>query len=719
MKLRNISIAGATLAVGSSFSGPLAAAEPSVTTMATAPVVVTATRVEQSSFDLPVSIDSVSAAQIQDQQFQVNLSESLARVPGIVAQNRQNYAQDLQISSRGFGARSTFGVRGIRLYADGIPATMPDGQGQVSNFDLGSAARVEVLRGPFSALYGNSSGGVISVFTEDGRPGARIEGDAAFGSLDTRRIGIKASGDTSHLNYLLSGSEFRTDGYRDHSAVTRDTYNAKLQVKPDDASKLTFVGNSLDMPEAQDALGLTHAQFDADPRQAGVGALQFNTRKRVAQSQGGLTYERTLTSADMLAATAYYGHRATTQFQAITTGAQTAASSAGGVIDLVRGYGGIDTRWTHRTSLAGEPLRFTAGLAYENVDEQRRGYQNFTGPSATPTATGVFGALRRNESNRVFTFDQYLQGEWQPGDRWLVLGGLRNSSVKVKSVDHYIVTGNGNDSGSIDFSATNPVLGVTFRASDAVNLYSSYGRGFETPTLNELSYRPTGTGTGLNFGLKPAKSDHLEMGVKAFLGPDVMATAAVFDVKTQDEIAVLTNSGGRSVFQNVGGTSRDGIELSFDAHLSQGFAAYAAYTYLKARYSDAFRTCTGSPCTAPIVPVPAGNAIPGIPRSTLYAEVTWKYAPAGFSSGLDVRRSAQVYVNDINSDAAPSYTVANLHFGFEQGFGGWLAKEFYRVDNLTDRKYAGSVIVNEGNSRFFESAPGRNHLIGVSLAYQL
>jgi iron complex outermembrane receptor protein len=715
---------GAVLAAGTALAAPLAGADAGSTT---APVVVTATRVEQSSFDLPVSIDSVGTAQIQEQQLQVNLSESLARVPGLVIQNRQNYAQDLQISSRGFGARSTFGVRGIRLYSDGIPATMPDGQGQVSHFDLGSAARIEVLRGPFSALYGNSSGGVISLFTEDGKPGAAVEGDAAFGSYDTRRVGLKASGDTGRVNYVLSGAEFHTDGYRDHSAVTRDTYNAKLQGRPDDASRLTFVVNSLDMPEAQDPLGLNRAQFDADPRQAGIGALQFNTRKRVAQSQGGLSYERALTTADTLAATIYYGRRSTTQFQSITVAAQTSGNnnitSPGGVIDLIRDYGGLDLRWTRRTTLAGEPLRFTAGLAYENVDERRRGFQNFTGPSATPTALGVFGALRRNEDNRVFTFDQYLQGEWQPGSRWLILAGLRNSSVKVSSADHFIVPGatpattNGDDSGNTSFSATNPVLGVTFKASEALNLYASYGRGFETPTLNELSYRASGS--GLNFGLKAAKSDHLELGAKAFLGPDVLATAAVFHVKTRDEIAVLTNTGGRSVFQNVGGTTRDGVELAVDAHLPRGFGAYAAYTYLKALYSDAFRTCVGSPCAVPIVPVTAGNAIPGIPRSTLYAELSWKYAPAGFSSGLELRHAAPVYVNDVNNDAAPAYTVANLRAGFEQQFGAWRAKEFYRVDNLTDRKYAGSVIVNEGNSRFFEPAPGRSHLLGVSLAYQM
>ena len=192
-----------------------------------APVVVTATRTGQSSADLPLSIDRIGQREIQQANAMVNLSEPLARVPGIVVQNRQNYAQDLQVSSRGFGARSTFGVRGVRLYVDGIPATMPDGQGQTSNIDLTSADHIEVLRGPFSALYGNSSGGVISVFTENGKPGTQITPFAQAGSYGTRHYGLKAAGQQGIANYLVGVTRIDTDGYRRHSGATRDSGNAK------------------------------------------------------------------------------------------------------------------------------------------------------------------------------------------------------------------------------------------------------------------------------------------------------------------------------------------------------------------------------------------------------------------------------------------------------------------------------------------------------------
>jgi iron complex outermembrane receptor protein len=677
--------------------------------LTTAPVVVTATRVEQSGFDLPVSIDSLNKQQLQDGQLQVNLSESLARIPGIVAQNRQNYAQDLQISSRGFGARASFGVRGLRLYADGIPATMPDGQGQVSHIDLGSAARVEVMRGPFSALHGNSSGGVIAVFTEDGAPGMRIEPSLSVGSYGTERIATKLSGDTGTLNYVVNGARFSTDGYRDHSSATRQTLNAKLKWKPSADTGLTFTANSMEMPDLQDPLGLDRASYDANPRQATANAYVFNTRKSSSQQQLGLTLDQKVGADDTVSVMLYRGHRDTTQYQAITVGAQV-ASHPGGVIDLKRDYWGIDARWTHRGRLAGGPLTVTGGISYDDLDEARKGFQNFIGAQ-----TGVLGALRRNEDNRIHSFDQYLQAQWEPSPAWLLMAGARHSAVKVSSKDKYIAVGNVDDSGSVDYAATTPVVGVTWRLSPALNLYASAGRGFETPTMNELSYRAGASGP--NFSLRPSRSDNLEIGVKALVGQGAQLNAAIFTVKTRDELVTLQNTGGRAVFQNVGGTRRNGLELSGTADLGSHFQAAVAYSYLNAWYAEAFRSCTGTPCAVPNTAVAAGNLIPGIPRSSLFAELSWRHPASGFMAVVDARRVAKVFVNDPNTDAAEAYTVANLRLGFEQRSAGWTLKEFLRIDNLGDKKYSGSVIVNEGNSRFFEPAPERNYLVGITASY--
>src|SRR5664279_4903660 len=311
-----------------------------------APVVVTATRTEQSPFDVPASIDRIGSDAIRDARPQVNISESLGGVAGLLARDRQNYAQDVQLSVRGFGARSTFGIRGVRLYVDGIPATLPDGQGQISNVELGSAERIEVLRGPFSALYGNSSGGVIQVFSEEGRGPLSLSTSVAGGSDGTVRLGMKASGSNGSFGYLVSASEFSTDGYRDHSAAERRLGNVKLTWTPDASSKLTLIANSLDLPKAQDPLGLTRAQFDADPRSVDPSAGSFNTRKTVDQTQLGAIYELSLDAANSLRALVYGGHRDTEQFQSIPVATQANPLHPGGVIALGRVYSGTDLRWS-------------------------------------------------------------------------------------------------------------------------------------------------------------------------------------------------------------------------------------------------------------------------------------------------------------------------------------------------------------------------------------
>lgn len=674
-----------------------------------APVVVTATRIEQGSADLPLSIDRIGRERIQQDTAMINLSEPLDGVPGIVVQNRQNYAQDLQVSSRGFGARSTFGVRGVRLYVDGIPATMPDGQGQTSNIDLVSAGRIEVLRGPFSALYGNSSGGVISIFTENGRPGFTLSPFAQAGSFGSSHFGLKASGQKDVTNYVLSASRFLTDGYREHSAARRDTGNAKLRVTPDADTSVTLVGNAVDMPDVQDPLGLTRRQMEADPRGADPSALAFNTRKSVRQRQLGVQYEKLIDGADTLDATLYGGQRATVQFQAIPAAAQAAPGSAGGVIDLGRRYGGLDLRWTRGTRLRGGPFKWTVGISYDNLDEDRRGYENFVG-----TTLGVQGRLRRDEANRVYNIDQYLQAQWEPDARWLLLAGIRHSDVRVSSEDHYIAPGNGDDSGSVDYHVLTPVLGATLRLTHRLNLYASYGRGFETPTLNELSYRaPDAGGSGFNFGLQPARSDNLEAGVKATLDAHLRATFAIFGIRTEDELTVLSNSGGRAVYQNAGTTHRRGAELSLEDKWRNGLGMLLAYSHLYAVYADDF--CNGA--CAPATLVPTGNRIPGVPADTLFAVLSWEAPAYGFSGALEGKYAGKIYVDDRNSDAAASYFVASLRGGFEQKAGHWRIREFARIDNLAGRNYVGSVIVNESNGRFFEPAPGRSYLAGISAAH--
>ena len=674
-------------------------------------VVVTGTRTERSAFDVPASIDRIDGAEVRNGRMQVNLSESVGAVPGLVARDRQNYAQDVQLSVRGFGARSTFGVRGVRLYVDDIPATLPDGQGQITHVDLGSVDRIEVLRGPFSALYGNSSGGVVAIYTEDGKTPATLTPNFAVGSNRTLRSGLKFSGAVNGVDALVDINRFTTQGYRDHSAAQRNLANVKVGVVLDDASTLKFVFNSLSLGKADDPLGLTHDAFLANPRGVNASALQFNTRKSTDQTQAGLVYERHLDAISTVRAVVYDGHRNTIQFQAIPVSAQLSPLSAGGVIALGRDYHGADLRWTGKFGDAPlGPLTLVAGVSYDALGEQRRGYRNFIG-----TTLGVQGDLRRDERNNVSDADLYLQASWQPAQRWTLDVGARRSIVRFESLDRFVVPGNPDDSGNVRYNAATPVAGVTYAPVDAVRFYASAGRGFETPTLNELSYRADGS-SGLNFALQPVRSTNAEVGIKArdtWLGS---VTAALFQVRTRDELVTLTNLGGRATFQNAGDTRRNGFELSLRHDVAKNSRFLLAYTLLDARFRDGFLTCTATPCAKATVAVPGGNRIPGIARSTLYSELTWEPLD-GWRAAVEGRASSRVLVNDVNSDAAPAYATAGLRAGYLWRWSGGTVNGFARVDNLFGRRYAGSVIVNESNGRYFEPAPGRTFTVGVAVAF--
>ena len=645
-------------------------------------MVVTAAPTTVSELDTPAAVSVVNGDEMRQAAPRVNLSESLGAVPGLQVQNRQNYAQDLQLSIRGFGSRSTYGVRGLRIYVDGIPATMPDGQGQTSNIDIGSVDTIEVLRGPFSALYGNSSGGVINVTSQTGTQPPTVEASSYYGSFGTWHYGMKATGavgDGSHagdVDYTVSTNRFTTHGYRDHSGARKNLANARLGVRINDVSKLTLLLNSVDI-KANDAGGLTADEWRDNPRQSPRGD-QYNTRKNTRQTQAGLRYERQLSAQDDLSVMMYAGERETTQFQSIPRAPQLKPSHAGGVIDLTRHYQGIDTRLTHRGELL-VPVTLTAGLDYENMSERRKGYENFVMVNGAPQY-GEQGALRRNERNLMWNVDPYLQTQWQLTDKLSLDAGVRYSSVWFDSNDYYITPGNGDDSGDASYHKWLPAGSLKYALTDAWNVYLSAGRGFETPTINELSYRSDNQ-SGLNFGLKPSTNDTVEIGSKTRIGNGLF-TAALFQTNTDNEIVVDSSSGGRTSYKNAGKTRRQGMELGLDQQFGESWRLKAAWTWLDATYRT--NVCDDASCN--------GNRIPGIARNMGYA--SFGYQPEqGWYAGSDIRYMSDIMANDENTAKAPSWTVVGLTTGYKWSYGRMDMDLFGRIDNLFDREYVGSVIV--------------------------
>ncbi len=559
---------------------------------------VEATRTDTTSMETPASIFRIDMPK-NDQSAQVNLTEVVKGIPSVQLRNRENYAQDLQLSMRGFGARSTFGVRGIRLYTDGIPATMPDGQGQTSNIDLSSLSHLEVLTGPFSSLYGNSSGGVVLATTKEGQGKDSIEMSYAGGSHNKNRAGLVLQGGAKNQNepsYIISSSYFDTDGYRDHSRAEKVLNNAKLTWNLDDGSKINWVTNYVKI-HADDPGGLTRADWEKNPKQVVKNVLDYNARKMINQTQTGVTWIKPINDQNELYAMTYIGQRQVTQYQSIPDTVQKNPNTpyqAGGVIDFKRDYYGADLRWTGKDLLPNTQL--SAGVAIDAMNEDRQGYQNFNDTGDK----GIKGALRRDERNTLWNVDPYLQASWSFLPTMRLDTGVRYSNVHYKSKDHYL--SNGNDSDKTDYNKVLPSAALSWQILPELLAYTSYAKGFETPTFTEMAYNADSKITGFNFGLKPSQSDNYEIGLKSQnqLGN---FTLAVFQSSTKDDIVSAGTSNGRSTFRNADKTLRKGVEFAWNKKLWKDLEMNTSYGYLDAKFDAAI------PAVGTVKAVQKGNAI--------------------------------------------------------------------------------------------------------------
>ncbi|MGN6226814.1 MAG: TonB-dependent receptor family protein [Dyella sp.] len=672
---------------------------------------VNASRLDIPPFDVPAALSVVQVDPGKAGLPGVNFSEAIVGVPGILARDRQNYAQDEQISIRGFGSRTTFGVRSIRVFMDGIPATLPDGQGQVSAFNLDSAERIEVLRGPFSVLYGNAAGGVIQLYSADGTQTPQTTLGVYGGSYDSFRFLANTRGTAGAVDYNVAASEFLSGGYRAHSRVRRESDNAKFGIDLGQQRKLTVVLNRVHQPGTQDPLGLSRAQMKQDPRQATAVAAQYDTRKSAEQNQLGLIYEQTLNPSDQWRAMAYYGQRSITQYLSIPAFVQKNPLQSGGVVSPSTNYGGADLRWTHRGQLGGGMYEAVLGASGDYQIQRRTGYENFVG-----STLGVKGALRRNEHDNVNNVAEYAQFYWHFAPQWALLLGLRHDTVRFAEHDFYITADNPDDSGHVSYSATTPVVGLQYRASDELRIYASYGRGFETPSYNELGYRTDGQ-AGLAFDLRPARSNNYELGAKWQATKRLEFDAALFRADTRNELAVASNTNGRATYRNAGRTRREGMELSATGELATGWRLSAGVTHLRARFRDGFLACTGSPCTVPTTPVAAGSRLPGVPDD--YGSLRLEHGDGlGWREGITLTGVGSVTVNDFDTDRAAGYALVDVDAGYTFALGEATRLDLSaRIGNLADRHYVGSVIVNDGNGRYFEPGPGRNVMLGARLSF--
>jgi iron complex outermembrane receptor protein len=670
-----------------------------------ADVVVKSGRLEQKQFDAPASVYTLDAEAIRSSGPQVNLSDALAGAPGVVALNRNNYAQDVQISIRGFGARSAFGIRGIRLIADGIPATIPDGQGQASTVSLTSADRIEVLTGPLAQLYGNSAGGVIQTFTREAGDTPVAQSQLFVGSYGMTRTDWQISQRSGTVGLVADYSTFAIDGYRNNSDTRRQQFNGVITMDAQPGTRIKLIANLFDMPYAKDPLGLSNIspsyQLSTNPAQAGNFAVANGTQKTVKQEQIGTVIEHKINPELMVQGRLYSGTRDNLQYQATS-------ATAGGWVSLARQFAGVGLQVQGKQRLqADQALDWVVGYEQDTSKEQRQG--------GSATAGVQTGALNRNELDTATNKDVFAQANLHLIPDWTFTTGVRQSTVQLSSRDDLT---HGASSGSATYRATNPVLGATWHVLETLNLYANQGKGFETPTLSETAYQKGISAPLLTFNpnLLAATSKHLEMGSKWTPAKSTRIDAAWFRIRTDDEIVTAQSVSGKSAYTNAGQTLRQGIELAARQQFNDHWRAQLSATYLRATYEN-YVNYLGANYS--------GNTLPGVPNKQLFSSITW--SEKGFQTlaakpvqgtevTLDWAVRSTMWATDSNAttSAASGYGIMNLRMRerFLTGPAQWEA--YLGINNLTDQKTVGSVIINQSSSQFFEPGLPRNWVIGLA-----
>ena len=646
-------------------------------------IVVTATRMRSSVRDVPRSVSLVGQERIQNATQQLALDEALAGVPGLYMQNRYNFSQDLRISLRGFGARSGFGIRGVRVYVDGIPETLPDGQAGVDSIDLGSARSIEVLRGPASSLYGNASGGVIAIETELGDAAPYVEAGVAGGELGFQKYQVKTGGSAGRFDYLLNASRQEFDGYREHSYSKGTLLNGKLAFNISENDRFTVAANHTDQPESYDPGGVNLAELAAGRRNARDVNLLFNAGEGLSQQRIGFVYERDRPHGDLLLRNYYVWRDFSNELPFVD----------GGAVGLDRFFYGVGAQYTPRGMLP-ENLELTVGFDLDRQDDDRLRFDN---------NQGVRGDLTFDQQEKVDSAGIYVQGQYALTEDLRLSAGIRYDELTFDITDHFLA--DGDDSGEIDFDQISPSAGLNYSFGEYV-VFGSFSRSFETPTTTELA-NPDSSG-GFNQSLEPQIADNFEVGIKGERN-GAYYEVSVFHIDLTDELVPfeLASSPGRTFYSNAGESDRTGIETAVSWQHESGISADLSYTYSDFTFED-FVDENGNDV--------AGAELPGLPNHFGYAGIAYT-SDEGWLARLEAVYSGSLYADNTNTVEVDSYVVTNFRASREFLSGDWLIRPYVGINNLFNERYFSNIRINAFGERFYEAAPERNIYAGVTVRY--
>ncbi len=647
-------------------------------------ITITPARVEKSIDEIPAAVSIVGQDDIQLGTQQLGLDESLGGVPGLFTLNRYNFAQDLRMSIRGFGARSSFGIRGIKIIVDGIPETLPDGQGSVDGIDLGSASSIAVIRGPSSSLYGNASGGAILVESEKGTPVPFANLRTTVGDFGFNNTQLKAGGESERLNYLVNLSDTTLDGYRDHSEYENTQLNTRLEAALKGGASLLATVHHTDQPVAQDPGSLTEEDANSDPEQARAQNETFDAGEELEQTRIGFRYKTGLDENRDFEARIYNTQRDFSNKLPFENG---------GAVKLDRDFSGAGLMFTLRGELAGRDNRLLLGVDYDRQDDDRRRFDNLS---------GTLGALTFDQNEEVTSLGTYLQNETRLSDSVELTVGIRYDDIEFDVDDAFL--DDGDDSGKVDLDQTSPMVGVSVDLGNDTRFYATISTAFETPTTTEFA-NPDGGG-GFNQSLDPQESTNYEIGIKRRTATERFEVA-LFHIEVDDELTPfeLPSQPGRTFFENAGSSTRNGLEAAYGRALTDHLDFNAAYTYSDFEF-DRFTDADGD--------VFDGNQIPGVPDDLLYLDLTW-FGEDGYYATWDLVYTGELYADNANDTSVDSSQVSNLRVGFNGLYDGWEVAPFLGINNLFDEEYYNNIRINAFGGRYFEPAPERNAYVGISI----
>ncbi len=640
------------------------------------PVELTASRWKELNTRSHLAISSISKDKIQRGQQQLSFNESLNYIPGLFALNPGNFAQDLRVSIRGFGARAAFGIRGIKLLVDGIPETTPDGQAQVDNLDIGLAERVEVVRGPASGLYGNASGGVISVTTEEPTEDPFTELRLSWGSFGFQRYQLKTGQQLDKFSYIVHGSYTASNGYREHSEMENYLFNGKFGYQFDSLSTLTLLLNYVDSPLSNDPGGINLDDVNEDRRQARLRNVVFDGGEELTQGKVGLVYNRDIHPQHSIQIKLYHIFR---DF------ANRLPFESGGIVQFDRSFTGGGAWYQYTGNFLSVPYRLLSGVDIEWQGDDRARFNNLEGE----TGERVFDQKEIFQNIGVF-----VKQQWDLTQFFSLSANLRFDNIRIEAEDSFL--SDGDDSGTQDLQAISPMAGIVYSPREELSIYANVATSFETPTLSELSNNPTGGG-GFNDDLEPQRANNYEIGVKGIINATFAYELALFHINVNDELVPfeLEAFPGRNFFRNAGESRRNGLELLLNYRIKPGLTTYLTYTFSDFVYTD-YETTEGNF---------ADNRLPGIPKHMLFSEIRYQ-KNEGWYGLIQMRYNSPLYADDANETLDSGYIVANVRTGFLKKLNTIILEPFLGINNITDSQYTANIRINAFGGRYYEPAEG-------------